>query len=133
MADSPEASITGVTQTVANLSKFGQRLVDEIVLACEAVQQNVINNARNRVPVVTGNLQGSIVAGGIEITDDNVSAAVGANANYAGFVEGVDENWEPLKNWTRKITPYLGPALLENQGVFVKAISAAVRRAADSL
>jgi hypothetical protein len=128
-----DADITGVAQTVNNLSRLSQKIIDEVVVACEAVQQNVVNNARNRVPVVTGNLQGSIIAGDIEITDDNVSAAVSANANYAGFVEGVDEDWQPLQNWTRKITPYLGPALLENQSVFVRAISAAVKRATDTL
>lgn len=128
-----EEGLKGITQVVANFSKFERNLVTELVAACEAVQQNVINSAQARVPVVTSNLQKSIMPAGIVIEQTNVTAAVGANANYAGFVEGVDSNWKPLANWTHKITPYLGPALLENQRTFVKALSAAVKRAEESI
>lgn len=128
--------IKGVTQVIQNLSKFERALVDEIVAGCEAVQQAVINNAQQRVPTITHTLQKSILPGGIIVEDTNVTAIVGANANYAGFVEGVDENWKPIE-WKRnpipKMTPFLGPALLENQRTFVKAMEAAVKRAEGAI
>lgn len=125
--------VKGVDQVIKNLSKFEAHLVKEIVAGCEATQQAVKNNAQARVPTITHHLQESIKEAGIIIEDTNVTAFVIANANYAGFVEGVDENWKPLENWTHKITPYLGPALLENMRQFVKAMSAAVKRAEESI
>lgn len=121
--------VSGAEQVIKNFSKFEKKLVDEIVAGCEAVQQNVVNAARERVPYITGNLYGSIQAGGIVIDDTNITALVGANAPYAGFVEGVDSNWKPLEGWTRKITPFLGPSVLENISTFRKAMAAAVKRA----
>jgi len=130
MAD--EFTVTGVTQVIANLGRYQGAMFSELVAACEAVQEKVKQNAKDRVPYVTGNLQGSIMEGGIILEEDNITAIVGANANYAGFVEGVDKDWNPIK-WKRnpppKMTPYLGPALLENQSTFRKAIAAAVKRA----
>ncbi len=119
--------IKGVDQTVRNLSAFSKRVIDEIVAGAEAVQQNVITAAKVRVPVVTGNLQGSILPGGIIVTDNNVQAFVGAYAEYASYVEGVPDELGRLGRGRK--TPYLGPSLLENQGVFVKAMEAAIKRA----
>lgn len=118
------AEVNGVSQVVKNLSKFSANVIKEVVDACEAVQQEVINNAKGRVPVRTGNLQGSIQPGGILIEDENVTAIVVANADYASFVE-----WG-----TRRMTarPYMTPALLENIRTFQKAIAAASKRAGVS-
>lgn len=115
------AEIVGVSQVLKNLSRYEANVIREIVDGCEAVQQEVINNAKARVPVKTGNLQGSILPGGILITDDNVEAIIVANAEYASFVE-----WG-----TRRMTarPYLTPALLENIRTFQKAMAAASKRA----
>ncbi len=108
-------------QVVKNLSKYEASIIREVVDGCEAVQQEVINNAKGRVPVRTGNLQGSILPGGILITDDNVEALIVANAEYASFVE-----WGTRRMIAR---PYLTPALLENIRTFQKAMAAAAKRA----
>lgn len=110
-----------VSQVIKNLSNFKASMVNEIVAGCQAVQQQVINDAKDVVPVVTGNLQGSIQPGDITITDDNVQAVVLANAEYASYVE--------FGTSRMSAEPYLGPALLQNQQTFVKAIAAAVGRA----
>jgi HK97 gp10 family phage protein len=120
-----QINITGADQVIKNLSKYAKAMVSEIVAGCEAVQANVIANAHERVPFVTGNLHDSILPGGITITDDNIEAVVVANANYASFVE--------FGTSRQRSQPYLGPALLENQKTFVKAMGAAVKRAEASL
>lgn len=122
MAGSSEVN---VSQVVKNLSKYQANVIKEVVYGCEAVQQEVINNAKARLypghGYRYGNLQGSIMPGGIEITDDNVTALIVANAEYASFVEFGTSRMRPI--------PYLTPALLENIRTFERAMQAAVRRA----
>jgi len=110
-----------VSQVIKNLSHYADNVIKEVVDGCEAVQQEVINNAKGRVPVKTGFLQGSILPGGILITDDNVEAIIVANAEYASYVE-----WGTKRMTAR---PYLSPALLENIRTFEKAMIAATKRA----
>jgi hypothetical protein len=121
------AEVKGADQVVKNLSKFEDSVVSEIVKGCEAVQQKVVNRARERVPVVTGNLHDSIQPGGIIVEDDNVTALVLATAPYASYVEGVPDEKGRFGRGTK--TPFLGPAIIENQQTFVRAMAAAVKRA----
>lgn len=119
--------VKGVDQVVQNLSSRNSQMMTEIVAGCEAVQQKVITAAQIRVPVITHHLQESIRPTGIIVTDDNVQALIGALAEYASYVEGVPDELGRIGRGRK--TPYLGPSVLENQGVFVKAMEAAVRRA----
>lgn len=116
-----------VTQVIKNLSRYADNVLKEVADGCEAVQQKVITDAKGIVPVVTGNLQGSIMQNGILIEDDNVTAFVIANAPYASYVEGVPD--EQGRMGRGRKTPFLGPAIYANIDTFRKAIAAAVKRA----
>jgi len=147
-------STKGTEQVILNLSKIERVIVQEIVYGAQAVQAQLINDARATVPVgVTGALQASIQPGPITITDDNVEAIVEANADYASFLEfGTRPHFPPvdaLRDWCAKFLgdeglafvvaraisrrgtlarPFMGPALLANMPVFHQAIMAAVQR-----
>jgi hypothetical protein len=122
-----QMEVKGADQVIRNLSRYSETLIKEIVSGCEAVQQQVVERARQRVPYITGNLHDSIMPGGIKIEDDNITALVIANAPYASYVEGVPDQ-DGRMGRGRK-TPFLGPAIIENQQTFVRAIAAAVGRA----
>ncbi len=145
-------------QVIKNLSTIEKGIVDEIVAGSQAVQAQMINDARVICPFgVTGALAQSIQPGDITVTDDNVVALVEANAEYASYVEwGTRPHFPPidaLKDWAAKFLgdeklafivaraiarrgtrPYnfMGQALLQNIDVFRRAIEAAVRRGIEA-
>jgi len=145
----------GIQQVIRNLSTLEKNLVQEFVYATQAVQANLINDARALCPVgVTGTLAQSIQPGPITITNDNVEGIVEANADYASFVEfGTAPHFPPvdaLKDWAAKFLGdeklafvvaraiarrgtkgyfFMSQALVGNLPVFRDAIEAAVQRA----
>jgi bacteriophage HK97-gp10 putative tail-component len=148
------SQINGTSQVIKNLSSIEKNIVQEIAYGAQAVQAKVVNDARANCPTgVAGTLAQSIQPGDIIITDDNVVAFVDANADYASYVEnGTRAHFPPvdaLKDWAQKFLgdaklafvvaraisrrgtyahPFLGPAVLANQGTFQNAIIAAVQR-----
>lgn len=114
------AQIKGIAQVIRNLSRIEKDTVRNIVDATTAVQAQVINDAKNIVPVVTGNLRGSIQAGSITVRDEGIEAIVLANAEYASFVE--------FGTSRQRAQPYLTPALHGNMQTFRRAIAEATKR-----
>lgn len=113
------AKIEGQQELLNNLSKYSKDKVEEVYQAVAAVQAIVINDARNIVPVRTGNLLKSIQAGVVQIDDDEVTAEVKAEAEYASFVEFGTSRQRPK--------PYLTPAVEANQSTFMRAVARAMR------
>lgn len=113
--------IKGVEQVVHNLSNFSKSMIVELTAGCEAVQAKVVNDAIAIAPEDTGNLKRNIQAGDIIIEDDNISAIIEANTEYASYVE--------LGTKLMKAQPYLLPALIGNMRVFERAMAAAAKRA----
>ena len=122
----PDFQILGAERVVRNLSKMTEEMFDNVVDAVEAVQAKVVNEARRIVPKITHNLEASIQAGDVTVTDKNVVAIVEANAAYASYVEGVPD--EEGRYGRGRKTPYLRPALNANLATFRRAIMAAVKR-----
>jgi len=113
--------IRGVEQVVHNLSTYTKSMVAEIVAGCEVVQAKVVNDAVALAPEDTGNLKRNIQAGDIIVEDDNISAIIESNAEYASYVE--------LGTKFQKAQPHLLPALIGNMRTFEKAMAAAGKRA----
>jgi len=111
--------IKGVKELLNNLSKWEKEKVDDIYQAAVAVQAIVVNDARSIVPIRTTNLLKSIQAGVVTIEDDNVTAEVKAEAEYASYVEMGTSRMKPQ--------PYLMPAVFRNQSTFIRAMQKAMR------
>ena len=91
--------VDGLQEAIAALASGSN--IESIIHANALIYANkAADYARQIVPIVTGYLQSSIY---VEDLGDDV--AVGAYADYAGFVE----------NGTRKMQarPFLGPSLIE--------------------
>ena len=86
------------------LAKF-QRIINEAPRACEDIVSNLgavaLTEARNKVPVDTGALKGSLTLE-VERNGDQSSATVGSNLEYAPSVEYGTSRQSPQ--------PYLKPA-----------------------
>jgi HK97 gp10 family phage protein len=146
-----ELEIRGAQQVIKNLNKISDRMFNRIVDACQRVQAQVVNDARSAAPVFLTTLRQSILPGDISVSKTDVQAKVTANVKYASYVEfGTRPHWPPvdaLKDWAAKklgdeslafvvaraisrrgtkAQPYLGPALLKNQGLFRRMIMKAV-------
>jgi len=147
-----EVEIRGGQQVIKNLNKISERMFSRIVDACQRVQAQVVNDARAAAPVYLTTLRQSILPGDINVSRTDVQAKVTANVKYASYVEfGARPHWPPvdaLKGWAAKKLgdeslafvvaraisrrgtppqPYLGPALLKNQGLFRRMIMKAVQ------
>lgn len=117
------AKLKGLDQTITNLSRYSKRTVNNVVDSVEAVQSQVVNDAQTLVPKVTRALMTSIQAGRIVIRKFSVEGEVVALQEYASLVEGTTPS--EIK---RKITPYLGPALLDNIGFFRRSVARAMSK-----
>lgn len=118
---SAKVEIIGIENLVSNLSKYSDRLLESVVTACQMSQALIVNDAKNDHPYVdrTGNLTNSIQPGEIEITDDEVTAYVEANMEYATFVEFGTSRAKPY--------PFLTPAMLRQAGNFRDTVAAQIK------
>jgi hypothetical protein len=102
-----EIEVKGVERVVKNLSDLSDRTFKNLVNAAEAVQAMVINTARDLAPKVTHNLEKSIQAGDVIVSDGNVTAEIIANADYASYVEeGTRPHFpplEPIREWASQV------------------------------
>ena len=113
--------VSGVEELLRNISHYEKEKVEEIYQACAAIQALVINDARANHPYTdrTGHLTQSIMAGVVTVSDENVTAEVKAEKEYASFVEMGTSRSKPF--------PFLLPAVERNQASFFRAVQKAMR------
>lgn len=78
------ASIDGLTETKAALEALPASFREVVALTIAEAAQIIFEEARSRVPVLTGGLYRSI---GVNIRKDGMQAAIGSGAEHAPFVE----------------------------------------------
>jgi len=115
------AVVNGQEELLRNLSKYEAEKVKDIYEAAAAVQAIVVNDARADHPYKdrTTNLTKSIMAGVVNVEDDNVTAEVKAEAEYASYVEMGTSRSKPY--------PFLYPAVMRAQKIFLNAMRKALK------
>jgi len=119
-----EKFVNGVAETIINVKGWEQKKINAVQDAIEVAQNAVVTDAKKRVPVVTGNLQDSIQAGSVLITNKIATGNVIANAEYASFVEYGSYN--VLFGKRNKAKPYLRPAIIAKRKFFNRILREAL-------
>lgn len=94
-------------KSLSNIDKLVEQGLRKAALRVEG-------SAKELTPVDTGNLRASI-----KVTPKKLSASVGTNVEYAGYVELGTANQPPQ--------PYLYPALMQNKEQILKDIANAIK------
>lgn len=119
-----ERYVNGIAETIINVKGWQQKKIAAVVTAVEVSQNAVVQMAQKLVPVVTGNLQDSIKAGDVTVTQKYATGTIIANAEYASFVEYGAYNLRSGKY--NKAKPYLRPAIIAKRGYFRRLVAQAL-------
>ncbi len=112
-------AVTGLKQIIKNMSSFDRKTVRRLVIAVQATQVTVINDAQAIVPKVTRNLMQSLnPPGRVLITDKLIEGEASAKMDYASFVE--------LGTSRQRPQPYLAPSLIKNGSSFHRLAQRAI-------
>lgn len=115
-----KVEITNLPEFLASMKKLEAQILENIEEALEDSANNLVEKARERVPVKTGDLRDSIK---VQKGEGDLNYLVQASAPHARFIE-----FGSLKTPAR---PFLGPAVEESRDgireTMIKAINAAIR------
>lgn len=115
--------LVGVAQAMADLRRWADQLPGVVARASGPFAEQVAEQVRARVPVLTGQLAGSVDAGD---TDDGVEVSMGDGVVYAGWIEFGGSRGRPYVPEGR----YLYPTALDAQDQYIQAASDAASESA---
>jgi len=101
-----------VRRLAADIEQASPKVLKQTKLVVRKTSVDIERSAKNRVPVDTGNLKGSI---GTTLTNGGLGAEIGPTANYGEFVELGTSRMAPQ--------PYMGPAADIHFPLFEQAIT----------
>ena len=106
-----------IYQVAAAIDKAGPRTGRLAQMAIRKTAKDIEASAKNRVPVDTGNLKGSIGTSDLRgvAQSGGLSVEIGPTANYGGFVEYGTSRMAPQ--------PYMGPAADIHFPIFEQVIA----------
>lgn len=110
------ANITSVEGVYLELQNASKRVIEMSKLAIKKTALDIERNAKNIVPVDTGNLKGSIGHSDLRVLSaDHMLVEIGPTADYGQYVE--------LGTSTQAPQAYMGPSLDRYEPDFANAVA----------
>lgn len=114
MSDAASVEFVGVGPAMADLRRWADQLGPAVDKVTVPLAERVAETVRSRVPVLTGQLAGSVE---VDPAGDGVDVAMGGGLAYAGWIEFGGSRGRPLIPEGR----YLYPSALDAQDEFIVA------------
>lgn len=107
-----EVTIKGGDEAMRDMRKWADQLAPAVAKAADPFAQRLASIVAAKVPVLTGQLAGSVEAAG---TDDGAEVSMGERIEYAGWIEFGGGHGRPYIDEGR----YLYPSALEAEDEFL--------------